>query len=155
MNFQHFFRIIPLSSYRNSRFFPKLQSLITFFRMIILISGKRKSGKDYIAERLRDTFAADSRIIRLSAPLKSAYAKENGLDYQELLSSGPYKEKHRRAMIEWGEEKRNQDPGYFCRLAWGDTGGEQIVIVADCRRKTDFDHFQHQQSCLTVRVKAR
>ncbi|KAF5898891.1 phosphomevalonate kinase [Clarias magur] len=56
-------------------------------------------------------------ILRLSAPLKEQYAKEHGLDYTQLLGAGQYKEHHRAKMIRWGESRRNQDPGFFCRIA--------------------------------------
>lgn len=73
-------------------------------RMIVLLSGKRKSGKDFVAEKLQvsfffsrfsmvkplfkalNPFSRPMRIIRLSAPLKKAYASEHpGVDYQQLL----------------------------------------------------------------------
>ena len=45
-------------------------------------------------------------------------------------------------MIRWGEEKRNADPGYFCRLISQGPGSEKPVwIVSDARRKTDIDYF--------------
>ena len=47
--------------------------------------------------------------------MRLSVEQEHNLDYEELLSAGPYKEKHRLDMIRWGEERRNTDPGYFCR----------------------------------------
>lgn len=55
--------------------------------------------------------------MRISKPLKGAYAKSNNLNIEELMSSGVYKEKHRLDMIKWSDEIRLKDPGYFCRLA--------------------------------------
>ena len=67
-------------------------SSILFIRMIVLLSGKRKSGKDYVAEKLNDRvehvnpFNRALRIIRLSAPLKKAYASEHPeVEYEKLL----------------------------------------------------------------------
>lgn len=88
--------------------------------MIVLISGKRKSGKDYVSDYLRSKLCSNgvsTFLVRISAPLKEAYATENGLDYDALLSSGPYKEKYRDDMVRWGEEKRRYDSGYFIRLS--------------------------------------
>ena len=73
--------------------------------------------------------------------------QENNLDAKELLTSGPYKEIYRSQMIVWGEEKRNQDPGYFCRLAAATAVGEggrtwPVWIVADARRPSDVEYFQ-------------
>ncbi len=43
--------------------------------------------------------------------------QDHSLDYEELLGSGQYKESYRADMIRWGEMKRQQDSGFFCRLA--------------------------------------
>ena len=64
--------------------------------LIIMMSGKRKSGKDFVASRLYKHFGEDVSIIRLSAPLKKAFATENNLDYENLLTSGMYKELYRK-----------------------------------------------------------
>ena len=84
---------------------------------VVVVSGKRKVGKDFVCERLLSLLGhTAAEIGRLSAPLKKAFADEHGLDYQELLTDGPYKEKYRREMIVWGEERREKDPGFFARL---------------------------------------
>ena len=49
--------------------------------------------------------------------VQECYAREHGLDYQAMLSASDYKERYRLAMIEWSEEIRSRDPGYFCRAA--------------------------------------
>lgn len=41
--------------------------------------------------------------------------QEHGLDFQRLLGASTYKEAYRKDMIRWGEEKRQADPGFFCR----------------------------------------
>ena len=110
-------------------------------RLVIVFSGKRKSGKDFVTDRLvvainkaavaagllgEAPAAAEAagggtgtgsgagsavptlccEIGRLSAPLKKAYADENGLDFAELLSDGPYKEKYRASMVKQKREGR-------------------------------------------------
>jgi phosphomevalonate kinase len=77
--------------------------------VIYLFSGKRKSGKDFLTERLHDLCSEnniDAIILRLSGPLKKCYADDHNLDYEELLGTSEYKEKHRLKMIEWSEEIR-------------------------------------------------
>ena len=75
--------------------------------VVLLFSGKRKSGKDFVTERLEDALPDGSaRVVRLSGPLKKCYAETHGLDYELLLSAGEYKEKYRRDMIKWSEEIR-------------------------------------------------
>jgi phosphomevalonate kinase len=58
-------------------------------------------------------------------------------------------------MIQWGEERRNQDPSYFCSLA---TQGEKrlVWVISDARRKTDMEYFKTKfgEKVTTVRVLA-
>ena len=69
--------------------------------LVLVVSGKRKSGKDFICEKLLEIFKKDCivQIITLSAPLKQAYAIENNLDFSKLLDSSNYKEFYRSQMI--------------------------------------------------------
>jgi phosphomevalonate kinase len=60
---------------------------------------------------------------------------------EELLGASAYKEKYRQKMIVWGEEKRNDDPGYFARLST-ENAEEPIWIISDARRPTDIVYFQ-------------
>ncbi|TSN21175.1 Phosphomevalonate kinase [Bagarius yarrelli] len=114
--------------------------------LILLFSGKRKSGKDYVTDLIQN---------RLSAPLKEQYAQEHGLDYKELLGAGQYKEQHRAEMIRWGEKRRQQDPGFFCRMAVCGVS-QPVWIVSDCRRMSDLQWFwsEYPQQCVNVRVEA-
>ena len=75
------------------------------------------------------------------------FLQENGLDAAELLTSGPYKELYRAKMITWGEERRNQDEGFFCRLACLSAARPPqptwpVWVVADARRPSDVAYFQ-------------
>lgn len=122
-------------------------------RLVILFSGKRKSGKDYVTDRLQAMLGDRSSIGRLSGPLKGAYAKEHGLDFTQLLSDGPYKEKYRADMISWGEKRRRDDPGFFAKLVLAESRSP-VLIISDARRMTDMAFFTAQYPSLTVRVGA-
>ncbi|KAH8281671.1 hypothetical protein KR054_002117 [Drosophila jambulina] len=128
---------------------------------IVLISGKRKCGKDYLSERLQKRLANRSRIVRISEPIKSEWARKLNLNLGELLSDGPYKEKYRRDMIEWSDEVRAKDYGYFCRLAMKDALDHQAtpyVLVSDVRRKNDIKWFHEtfsKNKVLTIRLTSR
>jgi len=184
-------------------------------RLVVLLSGKRKCGKDFVAEKLRRHFSSQSlledglrvgsekaaaedvqeeeatvadvrnaMIIRLSAPLKRRYALEHQLDFDQLLDSSEYKERYRKDMIVWGEERRRFDPGFFCRAAIDDALAEcastssslskhssrasqddgeglsgirpSIWIVSDARRVSDLQFFRTHfpDSLRTIRVVA-
>ncbi|XP_044143612.1 phosphomevalonate kinase isoform X1 [Bufo gargarizans] len=125
-------------------------------RLVLIFSGKRKSGKDYITERLRASLGGDvCAILRLSGPLKQQFALERGLDFERLLDATEYKERYRADMIRWGEEKRRADPGFFCRLiVEGVT--QPVWIISDARRRSDVDWFLEAYGDVTqtVRVEA-
>ncbi|KAG7218832.1 hypothetical protein INR49_019674 [Caranx melampygus] len=96
--------------------------------LVLVFSGKRKSGKDYVTTLIQERLGPEvCGVLRLSGPLKQQYAQEHGLDLDQLLGSGLYKEQYRADMIRWGESRRRQDPGFFCRLAT--RGARQPVWV--------------------------
>ncbi|KAL7029388.1 hypothetical protein ACKWTF_006221 [Chironomus riparius] len=110
-------------------------------KRILLFSGKRKSGKDYITDKLLIKLGIENaEIIRISEPIKSFWAKEKSLDLKQLLSDGAYKEKYRKEMIIWSDEMRAKDYGVFCREA-SKSVSKETVIVSDIRRKTDIKWF--------------
>uniref|UniRef100_A0A8C6UQZ4 Phosphomevalonate kinase n=1 Tax=Neogobius melanostomus TaxID=47308 RepID=A0A8C6UQZ4_9GOBI len=129
-------------------------------RLVLVFSGKRKSGKDHITELLQERYNCSgpgvSCIVRLSAPLKhTPPPQDHGLDLRLLLGAGPYKEQYRSEMILWGEEQRRRDPGFFCRLA---TSGatRPVWLVSDARRRSDLTWFKTQfpTQTRTIRVSA-
>ncbi|OQR66319.1 phosphomevalonate kinase-like [Tropilaelaps mercedesae] len=129
-------------------------------RRVFVFSGKRKAGKDFLTDELVKLLPEKSAVIlRLSGPLKKAYADEHGLDFGRLLDATDYKEKYRADMVKWGEQKRNEDPEYFCRLAINAYGAEDypIWIVSDARRLTDLDFFRetYPEATNLCRVNAR
>ncbi|XP_032687573.1 phosphomevalonate kinase isoform X2 [Odontomachus brunneus] len=126
-------------------------------KRILLFSGKRKSGKDYITEILHKRLGLQkSTIIRLSGPIKTHWAKSLNLDLDQLLGNGAYKEEYRIKMCEWGENMRAKDNGYFCRAAIDmyDVRDKSVWIVSDVRRKTDIQWFieNYGDICKTIRI---
>ena len=136
--------------------------------IVLVFSGKRKSGKDYVCTQLADQLNAESKSlihlvsITLSAPLKKIYAQEHQLDYERLLDSSDYKETHRLDMIKWSDSKREENPFIFCQEAVDDAllkcceNKFNIWIITDARRRTDLNFFNEKfpSQIKTVRVKA-
>ncbi|KAI1719740.1 phosphomevalonate kinase domain-containing protein [Ditylenchus destructor] len=133
----------------------------------IIVGGKRKSGKDYFANKLAsmlesallfpsaESFQTYVSVCGVSYPLKEEFAKLHKLDAEKLKSDGEYKETVREQMVIYGEQIRAQDPGYFCRKAleavyreWANSPtlksstAVRIVIVSDCRRPSDLEFFK-------------
>ncbi|XP_028409819.1 phosphomevalonate kinase-like [Dendronephthya gigantea] len=122
--------------------------------VVLIFSGKRKSGKDYVVTKLAEMLGdIDCEVLRLSAPLKKQYAIEHNLDFDKLLDSSSYKERYRGDMISWGEGKRKADPNFFCNLATKEAT-KRVWIISDARRKTDLDYFSARFNTIHVRVVA-
>ncbi|EZA53270.1 hypothetical protein DMN91_005291 [Ooceraea biroi] len=124
---------------------------------ILLVSGKRKSGKDYITEILHKRIGSQrSTIIRLSGPIKTHWAKTLELDIDQLLGDGEYKEKYRLEMVKWSENLRKKDYGYFCRAAIDmyNAWDKPVWIISDVRRKTDIKWFLENfgDVCKTIHI---
>lgn len=115
-------------------------------KVVYVFSGKRKCGKDYITDAIHERIGSEKCvIIRLSGPIKKHWAQTKSLQLDELLSDGEMKEQHRKAMIEWSENVRSNDHGYFCRMAidmYDQNYSKKIWIVSDARRKTDIEWFK-------------
>lgn len=124
---------------------------------IILINGKRKCGKDFLASRIIEQLGPEvAETLHLSLEIKREYAQLHDLDFQLLLTDAPYKDTYRTEMIKLGEARRNVDPGHYCRLA-AVQASKPCWIIVDNRRETDIAHFKSQYPgrCLVVRVCAR
>ncbi|CEF63156.1 Phosphomevalonate kinase [Strongyloides ratti] len=125
--------------------------------IIVCMSGKRKSGKDFtcilLAKLLTDR-DINVEIRSLSHPLKDEFAKLNDLDGCELKTSSHYKEIYRRRMVKWGEDQRRIDPHIFCKKTMEKSIKSDVIIISDCRRKSDIIYFQetYSNSVITVRM---
>ncbi|KAF5287708.1 hypothetical protein FQA39_LY15808 [Lamprigera yunnana] len=129
----------------------------TNMNKILLISGKRKSGKDYVSEKLIERIGTDKcSILRISEPLKNHFAQKHNLDLHELMSDNKYKENYRLQMILWSDEVRSTDPGYFCRAACNNGDPKLYWIVSDIRRKSDIKWFKetYGDQIRTIRISA-
>ncbi|XP_013183683.1 phosphomevalonate kinase [Amyelois transitella] len=125
-------------------------------RIILLFSGKRKSGKDYLTDNLQKILTDRCEIIKISRPIKSHWAKEKNLNLNELLCDTQYKELYRLDMIRWSEDMRDKDYGCFCREACQNAADRPIWIVSDIRRKTDIRWFKETYGDIirTIRIEA-
>lgn len=122
-------------------------------RLVLLFSGKRKSGKDFVTEALQSRLGVDvCAVLRLSGPLKEQYAQEHGLNFQRLLDASAYKEAYRRDMILWGEAQRQADPGFFCRKVVEGVC-QPVWLVSDTRRLSDIQWFLEAYGAVTQTVR--
>ncbi|KAH9399639.1 hypothetical protein TYRP_017628 [Tyrophagus putrescentiae] len=112
----------------------------------IVLSGKRKCGKDFLESLILERFPRQVLSYRISAPIKGAYAQQHGLDFAELLTASEYKEQYRQEMVSWSEAVRAANPHHFLRLAIIQAATQTlenrpIWLLNDARRPTDLAYF--------------
>ena len=115
-------------------------------KVIIVISGKRKSGKDYVTNDIvKEIFESFCHIMRVASPIKKHFCQKYNMNYEEMMTSSQYKEKRRAEMIKWGEEQRLKDVSIFCRSE-KDIALETkkpVWILSDARRPSDVEYFRN------------
>lgn len=131
----------------------------TNLKLIIIISGKRKSGKDHISTLITNyvgySHLKHLAVLRISGPIKRQFARSNKLDFERLLDVTSYKEQYRLLMVEWSENYREK-VGWHCflRTAIMEQGAKHksIWLVTDARRTCDFDYFEDDQTFENVQI---
>lgn len=125
----------------------------TNLKLVIILSGKRKSGKDHISTLITNYIGHERirhlAILRIAGPIKKEFARNNKLDFTRLLDSSGYKENFRMAMVDWSERYREKE-GWNCflKLAIKEQKAKDklIWILNDARRPCDLEYFEDDPS---------
>lgn len=129
-------------------------------KLVIILSGKRKSGKDHISTYLTDYIGREHQhqlaILRIAGPIKKEFATNNGAEFSRLLDSSSYKENYRLAMVDWSEKYR-ATKGWNCFLeqAIEEQAGNRkpIWVLNDARRQCDVDFFDNNTKLSSGKTK--
>lgn len=138
----------------------------TNLRLVIILSGKRKCGKDHISTLLTNHIGYERMhhlaVLRIASPIKKEFSKNNKLDFTRLLDSTEYKENFRLAMVEWSESYRAKE-GWNCFLKQAikeqRAKDKAIWILNDARRPCDLSYFEEdpgfsQAKIVKLRIEA-
>lgn len=114
-------------------------------KFVIILSGKRKCGKDFVGHLLQQKIGPRLIAFRIAEPIKSRFAKNHNLNLEQLMSSSDYKEKYRQEMVKWSEEVRKSDSDYFLKIAIQESQSNKypIWMLTDARRLTDVHYFKN------------
>lgn len=122
-------------------------------KLVITLSGKRKSGKDHIANIIVDYLKVRNKshllaVLRIGEPIKRVYAERHNLRLEKLLDSTAYKEDYRRNMVEWSQDHRRKN-GMNCFLQMSieheNAYAKPIWLLTDARRFCDLEFFESLQ----------
>lgn len=82
--------------------------------MIIMLAGRRKSGKTAFAEAIVE-FGFGHKVCSFADALKSSYAERTGVDLADLYDVQT-KELHRSEMVKYADSVRAKDRFFFPKL---------------------------------------
>jgi len=120
--------------------------------MIVLISGKRLSGKDTLALLVQNVLGEDKcQIISLADALKTEYCRSRDIDIKRIYEDPIYKEQHRQDLIDWGAFRRAENIDYWCEKLVENIS-RPIVLIPDLRFKNELNFFRNNSSCVAVRL---
>ena len=109
--------------------------------MIILLSGKRYSGKDFVGDILVKKFNFKKKS--LATAVKKNYCKIKNLDYNTFMNDRKIKEEHRQYLIDYSEGKKKQDPYYWCKILNNSIKENDNVVICDLRYMDELKYFQN------------
>jgi phosphomevalonate kinase len=130
--------------------------------VVVLISGKRGSGKDYFASMVQRTAVPGARPVHLMPTAyfsKREYADKFECSLERLLHDRAFKEKHRDGLIMLAEyQKTAVRPTYWIEQAAGEyrraaAAKPCVIVVSDFRFECEYQYVT-QKLPATIRVVA-
>lgn len=124
-------------------------------RVVVAISGKRKTGKDFFYDLLMERLesrAAEVETRRFATPIKAHIARKCGLELAALETPGSFKEKFRAMFYEYDLAERAKDPFVFAREVLQDVR-RPILVISDLRQIGDYDYLQKYYSDLLILIR--
>jgi len=139
--------------------------------MIILVHGKRCTGKDYIIMLLEHLLGDNSKHYHITAfadAVKRKVAAQYNLDYEKLIGKYSYKQKYRDLIIDCAEShKRKYGKWWWAKKSadsWMDGGKSACtrtkhLIVTDLRFVDELKYMQkfgkaHKQKVIVLGITA-
>lgn len=110
-------------------------------KLLIAVSGKRHTGKDYFSlilkNKLQEYLNIRTEFVHVSDELKKEYAVTAGLDVNLLQNDRTYKETHRVAMTKFCNEQMERfGSDYYNRIFSENIlkkTTEPTIYIVDCR----------------------
>lgn len=117
---------------------------------VIALSGRRKAGKDTVANMIKQSYPGWERVAFADA-MKDMLSKDRGIPRWEL-DDDIRKEKHRQLMISYAEGLRAEDPEIFVREWSKRVEGKDRVIVSDLRRPPELHRLLRIKGSMILRI---
>jgi phosphomevalonate kinase len=115
-------------------------------RKIIVLSGKQFSGKDTVADIIKEHFP-DFKEIALAYAIKKEFGKLKNITISEIERNKPL---YRPELIELGNQGRSQSPDFWIEKVLEEEGN---IIVPDLRLKHELKTFK-KYGAISIRVES-
>lgn len=105
---------------------------------VILIAGKRCTGKDFVADCISDLLMESSQTLHVSKLptsmwVKILYAEREKIDHERLLNDRDFKEEHRQGLIDLAQNAKKEKES-----VWIDHSIDHILhqddVIPECRK---------------------
>ncbi|KRW98369.1 hypothetical protein PPERSA_03541 [Pseudocohnilembus persalinus] len=141
--------------------------------IIIALSGKRYSGKDYICQQIKQNLMQDNELQQyiqverksISDICKLKYAQKFKISYKDLISNREFKEKHRKNLIQFFQENNSSNKNLFLSNLLSEIQEDvydcskniQVHILTDIRRIDEFQFIENYKldDCKNKIIKVR
>jgi len=126
--------------------------------LFVLISGKRLSGKDTLANAIA-SYMDNSLVTHLADAIRvevmHLYPTVITNITQLMDNSDPIKLKYRPELIRIGQERRAEDVDYWCKrtLEAGIESGAEVVLVPDVRFPNELTYFRDKMEINTYAIR--
>jgi phosphomevalonate kinase len=115
-------------------------------KKIIVLSGKHFSGKDTVADMIKEHFP-DFKEIALAGAIKKEFGKHKNITVSEIERNKPL---YRADLIELGNKGRAESPDFWIKKVLEEEGN---LIVPDLRLKYELETFR-KRGAITIRVES-
>lgn len=124
-------------------------------QVCVLISGKRASGKDFLASVIQAGLESEGLKVHRSAAgsiNKRVYAAKVGVDFARLESDRDFKESHRIAMVQHHQACNREDPGWCFEEIWREAqkASADVLLLTDLRTQLDLRWFTQKHAALVL-----
>lgn len=130
-------------------------------KTILLISGKRTTGKDTVCEIIKEISKVKFDSIAFAYATKMGYCKDNNLDLNRMLNDYEYKESHRKGLLQY--YLTHHDPLFYSDYVLEYINSEtkndiNNFIIPDLRIREHADVFKSldptRYRCIFIRINA-
>jgi len=118
--------------------------------LVVMVSGKRCSGKDTISEHIRKQLIASDyncEVTHFADAFKKLFCEQAGLDLNKMLTDRVYKEQHREKMTEFYNASKH--------ISWSNVVADKIVeeckVGFSTKKVFIISDLRHQNEITTLR----